>query len=96
MSKRRHARSVAATDAAKNFGALVNRVREESASYVIERGGTPVAEIRPIESRRTTVADLARFFEARSRALDERFGRAVADGVKALNRRQRPRDPWAS
>jgi hypothetical protein len=41
---RRHrsrAGSVSATDAAKNFGRLVNRVREERATYIVERGGTP-------------------------------------------------------
>ena len=36
---------IAATDAAKNFGHLVDRVRETRATYVIERHGRPVAQI---------------------------------------------------
>ena len=54
-------RRVPATYAAKNFGALVDRVREEQATYVVESHGVPVAQIAP-PTRRTTLADLARFF----------------------------------
>ena len=36
---------IAATKAAKTFGRLVNRVREERATYIIERGGTPVHRV---------------------------------------------------
>jgi len=32
-------RTVSASEAAKNFGALVDRVREERAEYIIERAG---------------------------------------------------------
>jgi hypothetical protein len=38
---------VSATEAAKNFGGIVDRVREHAAIYLVERSGTPVAEIRP-------------------------------------------------
>ena len=41
------ARVVTATEAAKNFGSIIDRVREDRAVYVVERGGTPVAEIGP-------------------------------------------------
>ena len=48
------ARVVTATDAAKNFGAIVDRVREDRAVYVVERGGTPVAQIGPVQHRTFT------------------------------------------
>ena len=51
-------RIVSATDAAKAFGRLVNQVRETQATYVVERGGVPVARIGPIERRTATVRDL--------------------------------------
>jgi tRNA(fMet)-specific endonuclease VapC len=44
------AESIAATDAAKNFGQLVDPVRESGATYVIERHGRPVAQIGPVET----------------------------------------------
>lgn len=50
-------RTVAATEAAKGFGALVDRVRESRQIYQVESRGQVVAEIGP--PRRTfTVADL--------------------------------------
>jgi hypothetical protein len=87
---------VAATEAAKTFGGIVRRVREEAATYVVERGGVPVAEIRPVLDRRATVADLVDLLHSRGRPLNGRFGRAVGEGVRRLNRRARPVDPWAS
>jgi antitoxin (DNA-binding transcriptional repressor) of toxin-antitoxin stability system len=54
-SKRR--RAVAATEAAKNFGGLVDRVRESGETYQVESRGQVVVEIGP-PPRRFTVADL--------------------------------------
>ena len=84
---------IAATLAAKNFGRLVNRVREVGATYVIERGGMPVAQIGPVESRVTTIAD----FKALIRTLppaDEEYLRAVEDGVARHNVPRARRNPW--
>jgi antitoxin (DNA-binding transcriptional repressor) of toxin-antitoxin stability system len=54
----KRARAVSATNAAKNFGGIVSRVREARAEYIVERGGVPVARIVPVLARRSTVADL--------------------------------------
>jgi antitoxin (DNA-binding transcriptional repressor) of toxin-antitoxin stability system len=89
-------RRVSATEAAKNFGGIVDRVREDRTIYLVERAGTPVAEIRPTTGRPATVADLVALLRDRPHPLDRAFGRAVEDGVKTLNRRERPRDPWGS
>ena len=84
---------IAATEAAKNFGTLVNRVREERAVYVIERGGVPVAQIGPVEGRRGTLADLIALFRDRPH-VDAEYLRAVEDGIKRRNKPHVRRNPW--
>ena len=85
---------VPATEAAKTFGRLVDRVREERATYVIERGGKPVAQIAPVARRSFTFGDL--------KALTTALPRADAEYLAALQRvmatRNKPRvraNPWA-
>ncbi len=87
--------TISATDAAKTFGGLVDRVREERAVYVIERGGTPVAEIGPVAAASCTFADLVEVLRTRS-PLDKRYLREVEAGVKAWNKPSVPRDRWTS
>jgi antitoxin (DNA-binding transcriptional repressor) of toxin-antitoxin stability system len=92
--KERERRSrIAATDAAKNFGRLVDRVREERATYIVERGGKPVAQIGPVEPRHSTLADLAALFQRPSR-LPEEYFRAVEAAVRRFNRPHVPKNPW--
>lgn len=91
------ARVVTATEAAKNFGALVDRVRQDRAVYVVERGGTPVAEVGPVQGRAFTVRDFVRMVRSRpGPSLDDEFARAVAEGVAMLNRPRVPGEPWES
>jgi prevent-host-death family protein len=85
---------VTATDAAKNFGRLVDRVRDERATFIIERSGKPVAQIGPVEPRQSTIADFVAFFQNRPR-LPEEYLRAVEKAVKRHNRPRVPPDPWA-
>jgi prevent-host-death family protein len=85
--------TVSATDAAKNFGELVDKVREEGAAYVVERKGRPIAKVSPITERRCTVQDLAAWFETR-RALADKFVAAVTRHVKAVNRPRVPTSVW--
>ena len=85
---------ITATEAAKNFGRLVNRVREERATYVVDRGGVPVAHITPATARACTLGDFKAFLASRRRADDE-----YADAVEAVvDRHNKPRvrrNPWA-
>lgn len=81
---------VTATEAAKNFGTLVNRVREERAVYVVERGGQAVAEITPVKTRRCTVADLAGVVKELG-PFDKAFAQDVRDGIAAFNVPEQPR-----
>jgi antitoxin (DNA-binding transcriptional repressor) of toxin-antitoxin stability system len=87
--------SVSATDAAKGFGGLVDRVREQGVSYVVERGGRPVAEIVPFTAQRATLGELVRLLRDR-RSVGEPFARAASDAVRRANRPTVPPDPWAS
>lgn len=88
-------RTISATAAAKNFGRLVDRVREERAVYVVERAGRPVAEIGPAAARTCTVRDLVAFLRARHR-LDDTYFKEVEAGIAFLNRPALPEDRWES
>jgi prevent-host-death family protein len=88
-------RVVSASEAAKNFGALVDRVRDEQAAYVVERSGVPVVEIIPVVRRRATVADLVEALHG-GPAVGERFLQDVERGIAHFNTPSVPRDPWAS
>ncbi|MBI3048039.1 MAG: type II toxin-antitoxin system Phd/YefM family antitoxin [Acidobacteria bacterium] len=90
---RPRAGSVSATDAAKNFGRLVDRVREERATYIIERGGTPVARIGPVEQRPFTVGDFKALIGSAPR-VDEEYLEAVEAAISRHNRPRVRRNPW--
>ena len=88
-------RTVSASFAAKNFGALVDAVREGGATYVVERSGQPVVHVVPAPVRRATLADLAGLYREAGR-LSEDYLREVEHGAARLNRPSIPKDPWAS
>ena len=86
-------RTVTATEAAKNFGAIVDRVREDRVVYTVERSGKPVAQIGPVASRRFSVRDFVELLESAPKA-DEEFRQAVEDGIKLFNRPTVPKSRW--
>ena len=101
MSKRSStlpgSRVVSATYAARNFASLVTRVREEAASYVVERSGKPVAEIGPVKDRVVTMREFVALCPAQARrSADEEYLQAVEEGVSFLNRGEVPESPWDS
>lgn len=75
MRNREARRTVGATEAAKGFGALVDRVRESRQVYQVESRGQVVAEIGPPRIA-FTVADL--------RALVARGRRAPVELIDAV------------
>ena len=85
---------VGATEAAKTFGRLVDRVREERATYVIERGGKAVAQIGPVDHKTFTVADFEDFIRTAPRA-DDAYATAVEAAVRRHNKPRVRRNPWA-
>jgi antitoxin (DNA-binding transcriptional repressor) of toxin-antitoxin stability system len=92
--RRMHPLSVTATDGAKRFARIVDQVRESAATYVVTRGGVPVAEIGPVTGRRFTAGDFATLVESLP-ATDGAFADAVRDGIARVNRPKVPKSPWA-
>lgn len=90
MARKNH---VTASDAAKKFGALVDRVREERAVYIIVRGGRPVAQIGPVAGGHCTLARLAERLASRPR-LDDAYLDDVERAVSGFNVPAVPGDPW--
>lgn len=90
---RRRQAHVSATEAAKNFGRLVDRVREERVTYMIERGGEPVATISPATRVRFTMADFKALAAGVPRA-DVEYVNLVEQAVARHNRPRVRRNPW--
>ena len=93
MAKKSRTRKVTASDAAKNFGALADRVRSERATYIVERGGVPVVRVEPVDVVRCTFRDLADWYADRE-PLDSRYLAEVERMIKAANTPAVPGDPW--
>ena len=83
-----------ATEAAKNFGRLIDRVRETRATYVVERGGKPVASIAPVERETLTMREFKALVGERGRAPAE-YLTAVERAAARRNRPRIRRNPWA-
>ena len=80
-----------ATQAARRFSDLLNRVRYRGEEFVIERGGEPICRIIPARPSRFTVADLVRLL--RSAPKPDRGYWEILEKVK---KRQPalPKSPW--
>jgi len=50
---------ISATETARRFSELMNRVRYRGESFIVERGGKPVCEILPARPTRFSGKDLA-------------------------------------
>jgi hypothetical protein len=85
------ARRLSATEAARSFSELLNRVRYRGERFVIERGGVAIGELRPVAPVRFTGGDLL----ALLRSLPP-VDHAFFDAVEEATRRQPqvPETPW--
>jgi antitoxin (DNA-binding transcriptional repressor) of toxin-antitoxin stability system len=86
-----------ATEAARNFSDLLDKVSEQGASYDIRRGREVVARMVPARPlpRRISVAELEQLLE-RLPPLEPGDGARFEKELTAARKRQRPpRDPWA-
>lgn len=83
--------SVSATEAARSFSEILNRVNYRGESFVVERGGTAVCRIIPAGPARCTVSDLIQVLRTAPKPDD-----AYLDIVEDLGKRQPklPKDPW--
>jgi antitoxin (DNA-binding transcriptional repressor) of toxin-antitoxin stability system len=83
--------TISATQAARAFSDLVNRVRYRGEEFVIERGGQPVCRIVPAGPPTCTVAELARILRSLPRP-DDGYLAAVEEAV--ARQPALPRSPW--
>lgn len=86
---------ITATEAARNFSDILNRVRYRGESFIIERSGDIVAELSPstiAPVRKSTLRVLAEFMTNNS-IPDDGFAKDITEGIN-----QQPKvdttDPW--
>lgn len=84
---------MSATEAAKNFGRLVDRVREERTPFVVERGGTAVVRVSPVEDPACTIGDLKSLL-ALLPQVDAEYLDALERAADRHNKPRRRRHPW--
>jgi len=86
-----NARTVSATEAARNLSELMNRVKYRGESFKIERGGEVICELRPSGTPSFSVADFVSLMRALPPVDDE-----YLDLVEELGRSQPqiPESAW--
>jgi antitoxin (DNA-binding transcriptional repressor) of toxin-antitoxin stability system len=80
---------ISATEAARNFSDLVNRVFYKGETFIVERGGEPLCEISPASPVRFTGAEFVELLSKLPRPDDEYF-----DVIEKLNKNQPPLGPF--
>ena len=82
---------LSATEAARNFSDLVNRVLYRGEAFVIERGGQPVCRIVPARPVKFTLRDLVQLLKTIPKP-DPGYW----DDIEKLKRNQPPlpESPW--
>ena len=74
---------ISATEAARNFSDLVNRVYYQGETFVVERGGEPVCAISPVGPAKFTGSDFVRLLSGLPSPDQEYF-----DLIEQLNKKQ--------
>lgn len=85
--------TISATEAARSFSDLINRVGYKGERFIIERGGKPMCEISPIDKHRITGHDLLALLASLPRPAGE-----YLDAVEEVARAQPTvgSSPWES
>jgi antitoxin (DNA-binding transcriptional repressor) of toxin-antitoxin stability system len=83
---------ISATEASRSFSRVLDEAEHGGESFIIERNGRAVAELRPAP-RRSTVGDLEAFL--RDVPLPDPDFRSDMLEIIELSARDVPRDPWA-
>jgi antitoxin (DNA-binding transcriptional repressor) of toxin-antitoxin stability system len=87
----RVSRKLSATEAARNFSELLNRVRYRGETFIIERGGEPICELRPAAPAAFSGADLVTLLRSLP-PVDEDYLSAVEEIARAQP--LLPDSPW--
>ena len=72
---------ISATEAARSFSELMNRVRYRGESFVIERNGKPICEILPVTPAKFSGAELANLLRSLPKPDEEYL--ALVEGLAA-------------
>ena len=83
---------ITATEAARKFSEILNRVAYKGETFVVERSGRTICEISPIaQGKRFTAADFAEMINSAPRPDDQYF-----DDVEEIIRNRQPiaPSPW--
>jgi len=84
---------ISATEAARSFSDLLNRVRYGGDSFVVERGGEPICLISPVGPPRRTARELATLLREAPKP-DRGFAEAVEQATRGQP--QLPGTAWES
>ena len=86
-------RSISATEAARSFSELLDRISYRGESFVIERGGEPVCEMSHVKPLRFTGADLLSLLDSLPKP-DSGYWDVLAEATQ--QREAVPQSPWES
>jgi antitoxin (DNA-binding transcriptional repressor) of toxin-antitoxin stability system len=86
-------RTISATEAARSFSELLDRVSYRGESFVIERGGEPVCEMSHVKPTRFTGGDLVSLLYSLPNP-DSGYWNVLAEATK--QRESVPESPWES
>src|SRR2546426_749193 len=88
------ATKITATELARNLSDILNRTRYKGESFVIERGGEPVAKMDPPPKPIATLRDLFEF--VRDNPPDDKFADDLEAIHKEMNQPLPPPPEWPS
>jgi antitoxin (DNA-binding transcriptional repressor) of toxin-antitoxin stability system len=86
-------RSVSATEAARSFSELLDRIAYRGESFIVERGGEPVCEMSNVRPLRFTGADLLSLLHSLPKP-DPGYWEALAEATE--QRETVPESLWES
>ena len=79
---------VTATEAARKFSEILNRVAYKGETFIVERSGRPMCEISPAPRSKFTAADFAEMIKSAPRPDDQYF-----DDVEEVIKNRQPVAP---
>jgi antitoxin (DNA-binding transcriptional repressor) of toxin-antitoxin stability system len=82
---------VSATEAARKFSKILNRVAYKGETFIVERSGKPICEISPTRSKKFTGRDFAEMIKSVPRP-DQQYFDEVEEVIK--NRQPVGPSPW--
>ncbi|HKA54350.1 MAG TPA: hypothetical protein VKJ47_11880 [Candidatus Binatia bacterium] len=82
---------ISATQAARTFSTLLNRIRDHGEEFIIERDGEPICTMSPVKPTRCTGTDLAALLRSLPKP-DAAFWDAVEEATRQYS--EMPKSPW--